>query len=630
MKFLAALLGLGLVLAPGLRAQGDTPTPPGGSSWGSLFGGLDANDEAAPVSLALRTVPAPDVGEGFQLKVVLTHGEGYHTYAPGEELGVPIEIVPKDAPGIEWGEPEFPPHFTKNYPMLGGDVKLYEGEIQIVVPGKVTSEEGRRTSFVVEVSYAACTDTACLLPQSEALAGTWAAPGSEPAAAGGSPTAPATTAPPSSSAPAGPAKGDDADFGRSLEGGLLGALFVAYLWGLAASLSPCVYPMIPVTIAFFGGKGEGERSRSKKVALAVTYVAGIVLSYAVVGVVAARVGRDLGSLMANPFVVGGVAAVLIGMGLSLFGLFEMRIPSSLQQKLGSVEGDGLIGAFLTGAVMGLVAAPCVGPFAASILLYVAQRGEVVTGFLALGSFGAGIGTLFLVLALGVSELPSSGMWLIQVKKVFGYVLIGAGYYYVSLLVPAGIGLAGWGLYLTIGGTMGGALEPAEDSGMRAWKGLALAALVAGLYLVVAGVSQRAPLQGVSSGGAAVAASPAGEVRWLHDIDSATAQAKAEGKPIFVDFYADWCIPCKQMEREVFPDATVRAELAAFVPAKLDCTDPDSPAAQLKTQGLGSLAMPYLAVFDAQGRPRPDLSHSGYLGVDEFRELLARARRELGA
>jgi thiol:disulfide interchange protein DsbD len=622
---LALLLALALGLVPGAFAQGDTPTPPGSSSWGSLFGGLDANDSQAPVSLALESVPAPAVGEAFRLKVILTHGEGYHTYAPGEELGVPIEVVPGAVDGIEWGTPEFPPYNTKNYPMLGGDVKLYEGVIEIAVPGKVTSEAGRGTSFTIEVRYAACTDTACLLPQSEELAGTWAPAGSSPPPTSAAPAPPAA----SPSAPAAPpVPGEGADFGRSLEGGLLGALLVAYLWGLAASISPCVYPMIPVTIGFFGGQGEKKRSRPKKVALAFTYVAGIVLSYALVGVAAARAGRDLGSLMANEWVVGGVAAVLIAMGLSLFGLFELHLPSSLQQKLGSMEGDGFFGAFLTGGVMGLVAAPCVGPFAASILLYVAQRGDLLVGFLALGAFGAGIGTLFLFLALGVSELPSSGMWLIHVKKVFGYVLIGAGYYYVTLLLPAAIGLGGWGLFLTVGGVMGGALEPATETGARAWKGLTLAALVAGLYLVVAGLSHQVPLRGV--GGAPQGAASAATIPWVHDIDTATARAEAEGKPIFIDFYADWCIPCKQMDREVFPDPEVRAELAAFVPAKLDCTDPESPASQLKTQGLGSLAMPYLAVFDAQGNPRPDLSHSGYLGKQEFRQLLARARAELGA
>lgn len=629
MRPLATLLVLALTLTPAAWAQGDTPTPPGSSSWGSLFGGSRAEASEAPVTLALETVSAPEVGAEFRLTIVLTHGAGFHTYAPGEELGIPIEVLPKDVAGIEWGEPEFPPHRTKNYPLLGGDLKLYEGEIEIALPGRVVSEAGRKTSFAVDVRYAACTDTACLLPQTEVLAGTWAPPGAAVPATSSRAATRTPEAPPSSTSPASSQPAEDADFGRSLEDGLLGALLVAYLWGLAASLSPCVYPMIPVTIAFFGGQGDQQRPRAKKVALAITYVAGIVLSYAVVGVVAARLGRDLGSLLANPFVLGGVALLLFALGLSLFGLFEMRLPSSLQQKLGGLEGDGLLGAFLTGAVMGLVAAPCVGPFAATILLYVAQRGEVVVGFVALGAFGAGIGTLFLVLALGVSELPSSGMWLIQVKKVFGYVLIGAGYYYLSLLMPAGLGLVGWGLYFTVGGAMGGALEPAQGSGTRAWKGLALAGLVAGLYLVVAGLSQHVPVQGVSSGGAPLSATSPAEVRWHLDLDAARAQAKADGKPIFADFYADWCLPCKQMDREVFSDPAVRAELAAFVPAKLDCTDPESPAARLKTRELGSLAMPYLAVFDAQGQPRPDLSHSGYLGVDEFRGLLVRARRELG-
>jgi len=374
------------------------------------------------------------------------------------------------------------------------------------------------------------------------------------------------------------------------------------------------------------GAGEEERSRGKTFALACAYVAGIVLSYALVGVLAARAGRDLGSLMVHPGVIGLVSCVLVGMGLSLFGLFEISIPQGLQDKLQGGDGASFGGAFFMGGVMGLVAAPCVGPFAASILLFVARSGDLAIGFLSLGAFGLGIGTLFLILAMGVSELPRSGMWLITVKKFFGYVLFGAAFYFASQLLTPPLVLVGWGVWLAIGGVLGGALEPAEQTGQRAQRGAMLVALVAGLYLLVAGLSQRVPLQGL--GGGAVEAPAAHSGSWETSFEAAKARARAEGKPIFVDFYADWCLPCKKMEAEVFPAPAVQAEFSGFVTAKLDCTRPESPAAQLKNKQLGVLAMPYLGVFDAQGRHRPELSHPGYLDEAAFLALLRKARAAL--
>jgi thiol:disulfide interchange protein DsbD len=593
----------------------------GDGSFGGFSGfGEGATEGVRPLTVKLLAPAAPQVGQDFEIQVLLKHSEGYHTYAPGEKLGVPVEVIPLEAKGIEWGKPVFPPGNPKDFPMLGGKMLLFEGDVTVRIPGKVITPEGRKTAFSIKVSYAACTDTACLLPKKETLGGTWAAAGS---ASLGTTVA---SDPPATPEKVGQSQGGD--FSRTLEDGLLWALLMSYLWGLAASISPCVYPMVPVTIAFFGSQTK-EGSRFQTLLLAVTYVLGIVTTYAFVGLAAARVGRDLGSLLVHPAVVGLVSGLLFVMGLSLFGLFEMRLPRFLQDKLDKGEGKGYRGAFFTGAVMGLVAAPCVGPFASSILLFVARSGDMLTGFLSLGAFGLGIGTLFLFLALGISELPRSGMWMVKVKKVFGFVLIGASFYFLGPLLEGASRTLLWGVYLAIGADLGGAFDPVSCEGGKARRGAMLAALAAGLYLVVAAVSQWVPLH--FAGGAGVApgrvGQPAGET-WEKSFVAAKERAQREGKPIFADFYADWCIPCKQMEGQVFSRSEVKELLAGFVTAKLDCTQPDSAAARFKIQELQVLSMPYLAVFDSQGVHHPELSHQGYLGVAEFQALLKKARKAL--
>lgn len=612
----ALALALGLLLGGRLAAQDPGPTPPSTSNFGGgLLGGFSDSD-APPVTVKLRAGEAPAVGEAFELALILEHAAGYHTYAPTERLGAPVEVTPRPTEGIEWGAPLFPPGRKKDFPLLGGSLELYEGSVEVRLPGRITREVGRTTSFSIGVVYSACTDQACLLPRELEVPGTWGAGGSTPEAI--SPGGPAAV-------PAPPGAAGD-DFARTLRSGLLWALLVAYAWGLAASISPCVYPMIPVTIAFFGSQSEG-RSRARTALLALAYVAGIVVTYALAGLAAARLGRDVGALLVNPWVVGTVAAMLFGMGLSLFGVFEMSLPFAVQERLNQAsDGRGPGSAFATGAVLGLVAAPCVGPFAASILIFVARSGDLLVGALALGSFGLGIGTLFLVLAMGISELPKSGTWLITVKKLFGWVLFGAAFYFLSQVLAPEWTLIGWGVWLGLGGVVGGALEPARGSGEKAAQGAMLLALVSGVYLLLAGLSQRFPLK--LAGAAPAPHQVAGEAVWLDDIEDARGRAAATGKPIFADFFADWCIPCKQMEAEVFPEASVRAALEDFVLARLDCTDPDSAPARLKNRELGVPSMPYLAVFDAKGRHRPDLSHPGYLGVDEFRALLVRARAAL--
>jgi thiol:disulfide interchange protein DsbD len=240
----------------------------------------------------------------------------------------------------------------------------------------------------------------------------------------------------------------------ALEKGWVYALFIVFIAGILTSLTPCIFPMIPITLAVLGTKDHGQ-SRSKGFILSSIYVLGIALTYALLGVVAAKTGALFGSLLGHPLVVGTIALLFVLMGLSMFGLFEIQVPQALTQKLSSQQSrKGYIGAFLSGLVAGVVASPCVGPVLISILAYVAQTQNVVTGFILLFVYALGLGQLFLLIGTFHTlwqRLPRSGVWMERVKFVFGSIMIGMAFYFIypvthsalfdGLLATAFLGLA---------------------------------------------------------------------------------------------------------------------------------------------------------------------------------------------
>lgn len=218
--------------------------------------------------------------------------------------------------------------------------------------------------------------------------------------------------------------------------GLLWVLLLVFLGGVGASLTPCVYPLIPITISLFGA--QEARSRVHAFGLSSVYVAGIVVTYTVLGLVAASVGKGIGQAMSNPWVLVVIAAVMIAMGLSSLGLFELTLPPSLQAKLSGAGGKGVIGALVMGLVAGLVATPCVGPILVTILVYVAQSQNLALGALLLATFALGMGMLFLgigTFAGLLSRLPRSGPWMVGIKTAFGAIFMVVALYYLRLAWP---------------------------------------------------------------------------------------------------------------------------------------------------------------------------------------------------
>jgi len=391
------------------------------------------------------------------------------------------------------------------------------------------------------------------------------------------------------------------------------AYVVAFGGGVLTSLTPCVYPLIPITVSIFGARKAG--SRGEAALLSGLYVLGIAVTYSGLGVAAALTGKAFGSVMQNGWVMGGVALVLVVMSFSMFGAFELALPSGLQARLTSVGGTGRAGAFAMGLVAGVIAAPCTGPVLAAALTFIAAKGSVGLGLAIMFPYALGMGLLFFLLGAFSIALPKSGAWMELVKSIFGAALLAmAGIYLKDLLpglrpifsaLPAAAVIAG----LVAGaGVLFGALHHSFHGGPeeRAWKAL-------GLTLLVGGV-----IYGAGAAGARERVRAAAGFTWLHAEPEAVAQARAEGRPVIVDFWAEWCTACKELDKIAWADPRVREAAARFVKVKVDGTEerPDIQAIQERYQVQG---MPTVVFIDSAGRQLPER----IIGAVDAEEMLQR-------
>jgi thiol:disulfide interchange protein DsbD len=389
----------------------------------------------------------------------------------------------------------------------------------------------------------------------------------------------------------------DLGLGRLLAQGSVLAFAIAFAGGVLTSLTPCVYPLIPITVSIFGAKRSVHRSQA--MTLSGLYVLGIAAMYSALGVGAALTGKAFGSVMRTPWAVGGVALVFAAMAFSMLGAFELQLPASFQSRLSRVGGAGRAGSFAMGLVAGIIAAPCTGPVLAAALSYVAARGSVALGLGIMFVYALGMGLLFFIIGAFSVSLPKSGPWMETVKGVFGVALLAAAGVFLKDAIPGvrPLFLASRAAALAAAsvvaiGILLGAIQ-ASFSGSRLeslGKTLGLVLTVGGIVYAVGAIGARER--------AAAAPFP-----WLHDERQALALAKAEGRPVIIDFWADWCAACKELDQTAWSDPGVREEGRRFVALKMDGTA-DSPAFEAALQKYGVVGMPTVILIDSRGREMP--------------------------
>ena len=398
------------------------------------------------------------------------------------------------------------------------------------------------------------------------------------------------------------------------------ALGASYVFGIVSSLTPCVFPMIPITVAIFGA--TDAKSKLRAAGLSGTFVLGIAILFTGLGLAAATSGSLLGSALQQKWVLIGIAVVFAVLASSMFGAFEMALPSSLNNKLSTVGGVGYKGALILGLVMGLVAMPCTGPFITGMVIWIASTKNVALGGACMFVFALGLGTPFFLAGAFAARLPKTGAWMLGVKWASG---VGLSYFALSYLrdaFPVLEKLAQPGtVYGVVAGTilMAGfilgvvhiAAERRKSKIAHLSKPMKLASIapaVAGAFMfftwfqmakspaISEAIAADKPPSG--DGQAAVVAKP---IVWLAKETDAIAKASAEKKPLIIDFGASWCKACKELEELTFPDARVRGEAQRFVALRVDASDDDSPEVKVLQAKYKVVGLPTVVILDSAGK-----------------------------
>lgn len=399
-------------------------------------------------------------------------------------------------------------------------------------------------------------------------------------------------------------------FTQALEKGPIYAGLAALVGGFLVSLTPCVYPMIAITVSVFGA--HEAKSRWQAASLSTVFVLGIAAMFTPLGVAAGLTGSAFGTALASKWVVFGIAILFLALAASLFGAFEFVLPESLMQRLSAVGGVGYGGAFLLGLVSGIVAAPCTGPVLTGILLWIGKTQSAALGAGALFAFSLGLGIPFWLVGTFAVNLPKSGRWMVYIKSIFGIVMTIAALYYLRnpfpvlmapvqttttfALICVGIIVVG----LLLGAVHLGFDDPRPSAKLR--KALGIVAAVAGGFFLVGWTL-----------------APRGEFHWVHSEQEGIQAAKTEQKPVLLDFTATWCVACQELAKHTFTDPRVRAEADRFVTIKVDATNDDDPKVEAILKRYKVAGLPTVVLLDKQGNEKHRFVD--FVKADDFYEVI---------
>ena len=575
---------------------------PAAAQW-KLFG---ASDELLEPEKAFRF--SARALDGGNVEVHFAIAKGYYLYRER------FQFAAEGASDVRLGAPAFPPG-VRHKDEFFGEMEIYRGEVRIVLP---VQGDG---ALALKVVSQGCADVGvCYVPmESRARLRVSAAAFS---------AAPLSVEP----QPRFSVFASDLDIARLFEGNAALVIGGFFVFGLLLTFTPCVLPMIPILSSIIAGEGRGL-DKLRALSLSGAYVLGMAVAYAAAGVAAAYSGSLLAAALQNAWVLGAFALVFVVLALSMFGLYDLRLPGFVHQRLDSahrrLRGGRIASVAGMGVLSAVIVSPCVAAPLAGALLYISQTRDVVLGGGALFAMALGMGVPLLV--VGVSEgalLPRAGAWMGAVRSFFGVLLLAVAIWIVSPVLPPMAAMIAWAVLLIGSGVFLRALDPLPAGAAGAWrlgKGLGVIALVAGVALLAGALAgSRDPLRPLAAFTERSSPAHAG-LPWVRvaSIGELQEKLRAPGRPVLLDFYADWCVSCKEMEAFTFADPRVRTQLDRMLLLKVDVTaNTEADRALLKRFSL--FGPPGIIFFDAQGQEIRGLRVVGYQNAERFLKTLALA------
>ena len=604
-----------------------------------------------------------DAEQAFQLMVEVlspTTVEARWTIAPGYYLyrekfqlklaeGAGVRIAALDIPA---GEPKDDPYF--------GRQQVFHGEVAI--QARLARDSTSAQTVRIEASYQGCAEigvcyppldqtVAVALPELPAAPATAAllSPGGPPArlpekALPGTETerptpsfqVSASSADRGREAPAERYEPEQDRLARLLDEQRLWAIPAFLGFGLLLAFTPCVFPMVPILSSLIVGQGA-SLTRRRAILLSLTYVLAMATTYTAAGLLVALLGQNIQVWFQNPWMIGAFSALFVLLAFSMFGLYELQLPPALQNRLvdwcNRQRGGHHVGAAVMGLLSALIVSPCVAPPLIGALTFIAVTGDLALGGAALFALGLGMGVPLLIIGASAGHwLPRAGHWMERIKTLFGVLLLAVALWLVERILPAAATMVLWATLLIVTATYMGALQPVVH-GAPAWrtliKGLGLVLMIYGVLLLVGvaagGRDPWQPLRGVGLMASAASEAPAPVFRPVKTVADVTdALQAAAGRPVLLDFYADWCASCKELERYTFADPEVRVALAKMITLRADVTDNDD-ADQNLLKHFGIVGPPAILFFGSDGKELRGHRVVGFVAAEQFGEHLLTLR-----
>jgi thiol:disulfide interchange protein DsbD len=567
----------------------------------SIFFFLSINAGAKAPTVTVNVIHSTDryeVAKSYPALFRLSVESGWYIHGTlKEDYLIPTALSFTGTDGISVEDIVFPAPEKKRFEYTEKAVDVYSGTFYVQGLVKVGQESSIGLKSVTgELSYQACSKTSCLAPERVPVeikldivtAGTITNRINQDIFS---------------------ASRDKGTKGFRFDAGLLWVLAGIFLNGLVLNLNPCVYPLIPITISIFGGRSG--KNRGNTILSAICYLSGISLTYSLMGILASYTGSMFGAALQYPPVLIFIALVMTALGFSFFGFWELELPSAIT-NMASKNYEGYFGVFFMGLTLGIVAAPCIGPFVISLLLHVGQKGEPLLGFLYFLVLGLGLGFPFCILALfsgSINRLPRSGDWMYWVRKVFGWILISMGYHYVRSLISDI--LIERIIFLILAVIAGIHLGLIDKTGKdlpyfkHIKRGVGSLIIFSALFYLYSAVDLE---EGV---------------KWTPYNQEVIETAVKNSKPVIIDVYADWCGPCKLMDKKVFTNPDLLKMSQNFVMTRIDITR--------KTEGQDDIKIRYsiegaptIMFFDNKGKELSQLRIESEVDADQFMTHMKKA------